>query len=130
LETSDWLAQPVIHLADENYFLLIAREDAFAKIIAKMKSHCYCVLYASRFAERAIPVVQWTCSIEAEFNLQLFARAFGTNNVNNCSSIVGARVVRFSRALLTGTAILLQENVGHVDFVFIIGEIRAAIIRG
>ena len=61
-------------------------------------------------------------SNEAAFLLQCFARAYGTNNVNNCSYYCHqASGVGLHMAVGTGTSTLALEDVEHADFVLLLG---------
>lgn len=61
-------------------------------------------------------------SNEAAFLLQLFARLYGTNNVNNCSYYCHqASGVGLKSALGTGTATVTLDDLHHCDLVFLIG---------
>jgi len=61
-------------------------------------------------------------SNEAGFLLHLFARLYGTNNVNNCSYYCHqASGVGLGSALGTGTATIQLEDLKHCDTVFLIG---------
>lgn len=61
-------------------------------------------------------------SNEAGFLLQLLARVYGTNNVNNCSYYCHqASGVGLSSVLGTGTATVQLEDLEHADLVFLIG---------
>ncbi len=61
-------------------------------------------------------------SNEAAFLWQLFARLYGTNNVNNCSYYCHqASGVGLKSALGTGTATISLEDLEHTDLVFLIG---------
>ncbi|MCH7839060.1 MAG: FdhF/YdeP family oxidoreductase [Planctomycetes bacterium] len=61
-------------------------------------------------------------SNEAGFLLQLFARLYGTNNVNNCSYYCHqASGVGLTSALGSGTATVELEDVSRCDLVFLIG---------
>ena len=61
-------------------------------------------------------------SNEAGFLLQLFARLYGTNNVNNCSYYCHqASGVGLTSSIGTGTATVELEDVEHADLVFLIG---------
>src|SRR4029434_8212603 len=61
-------------------------------------------------------------SNEAGFLLQLFARLYGTNNVNNCSYFCHqASGVGLASSLGTGTATVTLEDVERADLVFLIG---------
>jgi molybdopterin-dependent oxidoreductase alpha subunit len=61
-------------------------------------------------------------SNEAGFLLQLFARLYGTNYVNNCSFYCHqASGVGLTAALGTGTATVSLDDVVHADLFFLIG---------
>jgi len=61
-------------------------------------------------------------SNEAGFLLQLFARIYGTNNVNNCSYYCHqASGVGLGGALGSGTATIQLEDLRHCDLLFLIG---------
>jgi molybdopterin-dependent oxidoreductase alpha subunit len=61
-------------------------------------------------------------SNEAAFLIHLFARLYGTNNVNNCSYYCHqASGVGLSSALGTGTATVLLDDLRQCDLVFLIG---------
>jgi molybdopterin-dependent oxidoreductase alpha subunit len=61
-------------------------------------------------------------SNEAAFLLQLFARVWGTNNVNNCSYYCHqASGVGLSSAIGTGTATVALDDVERADLVFLLG---------
>ncbi|MBA61208.1 MAG: histidine kinase [Planctomycetaceae bacterium] len=61
-------------------------------------------------------------SNEAGFLLQLFARLYGTNNVNNCSYYCHqASGVGLTSAVGSGTATVVLDDVEHADLVFVIG---------
>ena len=61
-------------------------------------------------------------SNEAGFLLQLFARMYGTNNVNNCSYYCHqASGVGLTSVTGSGTATIVLEDVEHADLVFVIG---------
>ena len=61
-------------------------------------------------------------SNEAGFLLQLFARVFGTNHINNCSYYCHqASGVGLSQSLGTGTATIQLEDLDHCDLLFLMG---------
>lgn len=61
-------------------------------------------------------------SNEAGFLLQLLARIYGTNNVNNCSYYCHqATGVGLHNVIGTGTATVSLEDVGNCDCIFVIG---------
>ena len=61
-------------------------------------------------------------SNEAAFLLQIFARVFGTNNVNNCSYYCHqASGVGLTNTLGSGTATIQVEDLKKADLIFVIG---------
>ncbi|MFN0152029.1 MAG: FdhF/YdeP family oxidoreductase [bacterium] len=61
-------------------------------------------------------------SNEAAFLLQWFARAYGTNNVNNCSYYCHqASGVGLTRSVGTGTATVSLDDLSRADLAFVIG---------
>lgn len=83
-------------------------------------------LAARRFAgtapERSFFYASGRASNEAGFVLQLLARLYGTNNVNNCSYYCHqATGVGLGKALGSGTATVSLEDVGKADAIFVIG---------
>lgn len=61
-------------------------------------------------------------SNEAAFLLQCLARAYGTNNVNNCSYYCHqASGVGLGMAVGTGTATVAMEDLEHADFALVVG---------
>ncbi|MBI1186948.1 MAG: FdhF/YdeP family oxidoreductase [Alphaproteobacteria bacterium] len=61
-------------------------------------------------------------SNEAGFVLQLLARAYGTNNVNNCSYYCHqATSVGLSTTIGTGTSTVELHDLDKCDFIFVIG---------
>jgi molybdopterin-dependent oxidoreductase alpha subunit len=72
--------------------------------------------------QQAIFYMSGRSSNEAAFLLQSFARAYGTNNVNNCSYYCHqASGVGLNLALGTGTATVSLADVEQADFVVLIG---------
>ncbi len=113
LEHTGRLTSPMLTRAGENYYQPISWEEAFSKIAEKLKSLTPAETFWY-FSGRS--------SNEAGFLLQLFARLYGTNNVNNCSFYCHqASGVGLTNTFGSGTATLLLEDVEHADLVFIIG---------
>ena len=113
LEHSGRLTHPVIAKRGEQNYRPISWDDAFDKIVAKLKT-TPCDDTFWYFSGRS--------SNEAGFLLQMFARLYGTNNVNNCSYYCHqASGVGLNSVLGTGTATIVLDDVEHADLVFVIG---------
>ncbi len=83
-------------------------------------------LMAERFKstspERSFFYSSGRSSNEAGFLLQLIARLYGTNNVNNCSYYCHqATGVGLQNAIGSGTATISLEELGKSDCIFVIG---------
>jgi molybdopterin-dependent oxidoreductase alpha subunit len=83
-------------------------------------------LMAARFAatapERSFFYTSGRSSNEAGFVLQLLARMYGTNNVNNCSYYCHqATGVGLHNSIGSGTATISLEELGKSDCIFVIG---------
>lgn len=83
-------------------------------------------LMAARFAattpDRTFFYTSGRSSNEAGFVLQLLARLYGTNNVNNCSYYCHqATGVGLHNVLGSGTATISLEELGKSDCIFVIG---------
>ncbi len=113
LESCGRLTQPVLYEPGSQYYRPISWDEALARIAAKLKA------VAPRetfwyFSGRS--------SNEAGFLLQLFARIYGTNNVNNCSFYCHqASGVGLTAVTGSGTATVALEDLDHTDCVFVIG---------
>ncbi len=113
LEFAGRITQPMLHVQDEAYYRPIPWEAAFEKIVAKL---------SGLSPDETFWYFSGRSSNEAGFLLQLFARIYGTNNVNNCSYYCHqASGVGLNSSLGTGTATLNLEDVEHADCVFVIG---------
>ncbi len=83
--------------------------------------------YAARCFSKTIPDKSFfyssgRSSNEAGFVLQLLARLYGTNNVNNCSYYCHqATGVGMANTIGTGTATIELEDLTHCDLIFVIG---------
>ena len=113
LEASGRLTQPMLHVQGEPYYRPITWQAAFEKIVAKLNAAP---------PDETFWYFSGRSSNEAGFLLQVFARVYGTNNVNNCSYYCHqASGVGLNSSLGTGTATLVLEDVEHADCVFLIG---------
>jgi len=113
LESCGRLTQPVLLEAGSQFYRVIEWDEAFRRIVAKLKSVSPSETFWY-FSGRS--------SNEAGFLLQLFARIYGTNNVNNCSYYCHqASGVGLTSSVGSGTATLLLDDVEHADLMFVIG---------
>ena len=113
LESCGRLVQPVLLEAGASYYRPIEWSEAFARIVAKLKSLP---------PDETFWYFSGRSSNEAGFLLQLFARIYGTNNVNNCSYYCHqASGVGLQSSIGSGTATVTLEDVEHSDLVFVIG---------
>ena len=113
LEASGRLTQPMLHTRGDDYYRAISWDAALDKIASKLRSISpnETFFYSSGRS-----------SNEAGFLLQLFARLYGTNNVNNCSYYChAASAVGLSPVLGSGAGTILLEDLGRADLVFLIG---------
>lgn len=113
LEFSGRLTQPMLYEQGQNYYRPIEWDEAYNRIIDKLKALT---------PDETFWYFSGRSSNEAGFLLQLFARMYGTNNVNNCSYYCHqASGVGLTNTFGSGTATLVLEDVEHADLVFVIG---------
>jgi molybdopterin-dependent oxidoreductase alpha subunit len=113
LESCGRLVQPVVLEQGNDYYRPITWDDALDRIVAQLKKLS---------ADETFWYFSGRSSNEAGFLLQLFARLYGTNNVNNCSFYCHqASGVGLVSSVGTGTATVALEDVEHADLVFVIG---------
>ena len=113
LESCGRITTPVIVSAGEQYYRPISWDEALSTIAGKLRSLT---------PDETFWYFSGRSSNEAGFLLQLFARIYGTNNVNNCSYYCHqASGVGLTSSLGTGTATISLEDLDHADLVFVIG---------
>lgn len=113
LESCGRLVSPVVHERGSDYYRPISWDAAFERIAGKLKTLP---------PDDTFWYFSGRSSNEAAFLLQLFARLFGTNNVNNCSYYCHqASGVALTSVLGSGTATVQLEDVEKADLVFVIG---------
>jgi len=113
LEVCGRLTQPLYAGPTDAHYRVIGWDEALRRVADKWKetSPNETFVYASGRS-----------SNEAGFLLQLFARLYGTNYVNNCSFYCHqASGVGLTAALGTGTATVSLDDVEHADLFFLIG---------
>ncbi|MEM6469583.1 MAG: FdhF/YdeP family oxidoreductase [Planctomycetota bacterium] len=113
LESLGRLIHPVRRLAGESHYEVITWEDAFRSIAEKL---------SATPADETFWYFSGRSSNEAGFLLQLLARVYGTNNVNNCSYYCHqASGVGLMSSVGSGTATIVLEDLENADLVFLIG---------
>ncbi|MDA8563073.1 FdhF/YdeP family oxidoreductase [Mariniblastus sp.] len=113
LEHCGRLVKPVLYERGQNYYRTIEWDDALNRIAQQLKQAT---------PDETFWYFSGRSSNEAGFLLQLFARIYGTNNVNNCSFYCHqASGVGLSSSVGSGTATIVLDDVEHADLVFVIG---------
>jgi molybdopterin-dependent oxidoreductase alpha subunit len=113
LEHCGRLVTPVRWRAGQQYYEELDWETALSCISNKLKSTP---------PKESFWYFSGRSSNEAGFLLQLFARLYGTNNINNCSYYCHqASGVGLNSSLGTGTATIVLEDLEKSDLVFVIG---------
>ena len=113
LEATGRLVDPLLYQRGADHYRVISWEEAIDRLVAKLQQ----VSPAESFW-----YFSGRSSNEAGFLLQLFARLYGTNNVNNCSYFCHqASGVGLSSVIGSGTATIVLDDVEHADLVFVIG---------
>ena len=113
LEACGRLVEPVLYTRDSGRYTPISWDDALGRIVGKLRTTP---------ADETFWYFSGRSSNEAGFLLQLFARLYGTNNVNNCSYYCHqASGVGLASVTGSGTATIVLEDLEHADLVFVIG---------
>lgn len=113
LEAAGRIVSPLYAGPGDDRYRPISWDDAFARIGTKLKA---------TDPRRNFFYMSGRSSNEAAFLLQLFARMYGTNHVNNCSYYCHqASGVALSDAIGSGTATLTLDDLEHTDLFFLIG---------
>jgi anaerobic selenocysteine-containing dehydrogenase len=113
LEASGRIVQPLYAGPGGSHYRVIDWGEAISRIVARLKTTP---------AERCFFYFSGRSSNESGFLLQLFARLFGTNNVNNCSYYCHqASSVAITDSIGSGTATVTLDDVEHADLFFLIG---------
>ena len=113
LESSGRIATPLLRSAGSDHYQPIGWDDAIRRIAAKL---------GAIGPDESFWYFSGRSSNEAGFLLQLLARLYGTNNVNNCSYYCHqASGVGLTASLGTGTATVSLADLEGADLVFLIG---------
>ncbi|MCP4551941.1 MAG: FdhF/YdeP family oxidoreductase [Bacteroidetes bacterium] len=113
LEKSGRLNTPLYKAEGDTHYSAISWEKAVERIVNRFKTTA---------AKRSFFYSSGRSSNEAAFLLQLFARIYGTNNVNNCSYYCHqATGVGIDSTIGTGTATIQLQDIEKADLIFVIG---------
>ncbi|TWT35673.1 Formate dehydrogenase H [Posidoniimonas corsicana] len=113
LEHSGRLTEPMLHEPGQPGYRPITWDEALGRIAKKL---------IETSPQETFWYFSGRSSNEAGFLLQLFARLYGTNNVNNCSYYCHqASGVGLTSVTGSGTATLTLEDLDHADLAFVIG---------
>ena len=113
LEACGRLVDPVYAGPGARHYRVVSWDEALDRLAAKL---------LAGDPARTFFYASGRSSNEAGFLLQLFARAFGTNNVNNCSYYCHqASGVGLGSSLGTGTATVQLEDLERSDLFVLIG---------
>ncbi|MFG0282809.1 MAG: FdhF/YdeP family oxidoreductase [Phycisphaerales bacterium JB039] len=113
LEASGRLVEPLYAGPEDRSYRAISWDEALERIGAKMRATA---------PDESFFYFSGRSSNEAGFLLQLVARLYGTNNVNNCSFFCHqASGVGLSSVTGSGTATITLEDVDRCDLIFLIG---------
>ena len=113
LEALGRLAHPLYKAPGADRYTIISYDDAIAIISARLRK---------AEPQRSFFYSSGRSSNEAAFILQLFARLFGSNHVNNCSYYCHqASGVGLHSSIGTGTATVQYKDLELADTIFVIG---------
>jgi molybdopterin-dependent oxidoreductase alpha subunit len=113
LEHCGRLIQPVLYERGQTHYRTISWSEAFDRIANKLNSIR---------PDESFWYFSGRSSNEAGFLMQLLARVYGTNNVNNCSFYCHqASGVGLQSSVGSSTATIALDDLEHADCVFLIG---------
>lgn len=113
LENLGRLIHPIRYRRDATHFETISWQAAYDSIVAKLKA---------TDPDQSFWYFSGRSSNEAGFLLQLLARVYGTNNINNCSYYCHqASGVGLQSSIGSGTATIVLDDLDTTDCVLLIG---------
>ncbi|MBC7475450.1 MAG: FdhF/YdeP family oxidoreductase, partial [Candidatus Sericytochromatia bacterium] len=113
LEHLGRLNDPLYKSTGDTHYKPVSWDFVIGKIIEKLKV---------TDANKTFFYSSGRSSNEAGFLLQLFARVYGTNNVNNCSFYCHqASGEGLKTTIGSGTATIQLDDIEHTDLIFVIG---------
>jgi len=113
LEAAGRITTPLYKGAGDTHYREIGWDGAIERVAGKLRGTP---------PDRSFFYFSGRSSNEAGFLLQLFARLYGTNNVNNCSYYCHqASGVGLTSVVGSGTATVVLEDLARCDLLFVIG---------
>ena len=113
LEDLGRLGTPLYKQAGDTHYSVINYKKALAIIVERFKATT---------PERSFFYASGRSSNEAVFTLQLLARLYGTNNINNCSYYCHqASGVALNSTIGTSTATIRYDDLEKADVIFVFG---------
>ncbi|KZE32980.1 FdhF/YdeP family oxidoreductase [Crenobacter luteus] len=115
LEAQGRLAEPMVYDAQTDHYRPISWDDAFALIARHLK--------ALDSPDQAEFYTSGRTSNEAAYLYQLFVRAFGTNNLPDCSNMCHeASGVALRRSVGVGKGTVTMDDFERADAIFVFGQ--------
>ncbi|MEU0030466.1 FdhF/YdeP family oxidoreductase [Streptomyces sp. NPDC006335] len=109
------LTEPMIKRPGSDHYEPISWNDALGVIADELTS--------LSSPDEAVFYTSGRASNEAAFVLQLFARAFGTNNLPDCSNMCHeSSGFALSETLGTGKGTVSLDDLHHADLIFLVGQ--------
>ena len=120
-QTDHWLGQqgrlvqPMVRAPGSDHYAPIDWEDAFSLVATRLK--------ALQSPNEAVFYTSGRTSNEAAFLYQLFCRAFGTNNLPDCSNMCHeSSGVGLGQTVGIGKGSVTLEDFDHADTIVVIGQ--------
>ncbi|MEU7315539.1 FdhF/YdeP family oxidoreductase [Streptomyces sp. NPDC007083] len=109
------LTEPMVKRPDSDHYEPVSWHEALGLIAAELK--------ALDSPDEAVFYTSGRVSNEAAFALQLFARAFGTNNLPDCSNMCHeSSGFALHETLGTGKGTVTLHDLHHADLIFLVGQ--------
>ena len=115
LEYQGRLTEPMVYDRGQSHYQPISWDEAYALIAHELKG--------LNSPDQAAFYTSGRASNEAAFLYQLFARAFGTNNLPDCSNMCHeASGVALKESIGTGKGTVTYEDFEKAEAIFVIGQ--------
>ncbi|OUZ11378.1 hypothetical protein BHE97_04940 [Aeromicrobium sp. PE09-221] len=109
------LTEPMVKRPGSDHYVPISWHDALEMVATELR--------ALDSPDEAAFYTSGRVSNEAAFVLQLFARAFGTNNLPDCSNLCHeSSGTALSETLGTGKGTVSLLDLHHADLIFVVGQ--------